>query len=65
MYIPIFLSLQNVVWPADQVRGGGGRHGGQDLHAHLLHHRQLPRGVRANCVSHFADPAATRAASVE
>ena len=27
------------------------RHGGQNLHAHLIHHRQLPWGICSYCVS--------------
>ena len=41
----------DVLRTADQVRGGGGRHGRQDLHAHILHHRLLPRGICSYCVS--------------
>ena len=47
-------SNHNVERAADQVRGGGGRDGGQDVHADLLHHGQLPGGICAHCVSRVA-----------
>ena len=37
--------LDDVFRAADQVRRGRRWNRGQDLHAHLLHHRQLPRRI--------------------
>jgi hypothetical protein len=53
-YINFFLPFADVVRTTHQVRGGGGRDGGQDLYAHLLHHRQLPRRICSHCVSDIA-----------
>jgi hypothetical protein len=54
LYILIFLLFADVVRAAHQVCGGGGRDGGQDLYAHLIHHRQLPRRICSHCVSDIA-----------
>ena len=47
----IQLGFHHVQRQAYQVRGGGGRHSGEDLYVDILHHRQFPRGICTHSVS--------------
>jgi len=52
--------FRHVVGSADKVRGRGGRNSRQNLHAHLLHNRLLPGGVRTHRVRQLLCPDGVR-----